>query len=208
VGWGSEPGSGNEDSQLNEKQMGIVKNNNVMATTSGTVGQVYFRTVRGKLIVSRLPGPGRKFSPRQLAWQKRFGEYSTKTKEFLKDPAVKEKYQARVDNQKFTAQMVAQSDMMRTPEVEKIDVSNYRGTAGDKIVVKTSGDMELTKVVVTVVAESGDVIESGGAVKHEMWPGIWHYNATIGNPGLRGSTVKVAVYDVHGNVGRKHLLIS
>jgi hypothetical protein len=60
--------------------------------------------------------------------------------------------------------------------------------------------LEATKVVVAVIAESGDVIESGEAVIRKIWPKGWYYYVTTGNPDFGGSTIKVAVYDLHGNV--------
>jgi hypothetical protein len=99
--------------------MAIVKNNPMMRSTTGTVGAVYFRIVRGKQIMCNRPAKGRKFTQRQLENQKRFGESSKRTKALLKDPATKQKYQARIDNQKFTAHMVAQSEMMNASKVEE-----------------------------------------------------------------------------------------
>jgi hypothetical protein len=187
--------------------MAILRNNPMMGTATGTVGLVYFRIVRGKQIVCNRPPRGRKFTQRQLENQERFGQSSKNTKALLQDPAIKEKYKARIDNNKFTAHMVAQSDMMNAPTVKDIDVSSYTGNVGDEIVVKANDDFGVTKVVVTVVAESGAVIESGEAVQNATLYLNWHYKASISNPDFKTSTIKVAAFDLPGNVGKMEYVL-
>jgi hypothetical protein len=189
------------------KTMAIIKNNPVMATASGKVGVVYFRQVRGKLFVCNKPPRGLPRSPKQLENQRRFGNASKGSKALLKDPEMKALYQARVDNDKFTAHMVAQSDLMKAPTVKSIDASAYKGTKGDVIAAQAKKDFKVSKVVVTITDKSGQVIESGEAAEELLSPDTWLYTATTDHPDLAGSVIQVKAIDVPGNTTTKELLL-
>jgi hypothetical protein len=187
--------------------MAIVNNNPIMRGVTGKVGPVYFRTVRGKQIVCNMPPRGLARSPKQLENQRRFGEASKRAKYMLAAEGMKEQYQTRVDNMKFTAHMVAQSDLMKAPVVRDIDTSEYTGQAGEEIVARVADNSRIKKVVVTIVASTGEVIESGEAVKGKIDTYNWIYKTTTVNTELKGSVVRAVASDLASDEGELQVTV-
>ena len=92
---------------------------------------------------------------------------------------------------------------MSVPVVKVIDSREYKGAAGDKIVVRAIDDFRVTRVRVELYAADGLLIEAGHADQNVN--GIdWTYTAIQANPaspGLAGCKITAIAFDVPGNEG-------
>jgi hypothetical protein len=59
-----------------------------------------------------------------------------------------------------------------------MDLSNYKGRVGDKILIQAVDDIGLVDVDVTISANDGSQIERGKAVENGVRTGHWIYTAT------------------------------
>lgn len=80
---------------------------------------------------------------------------------------------------------------LNAPSVDKVDVSEYEGAAGDPIVIRAHDDFDVTGVTVALTQADGAAIESGAAVETPANSGRWVYTASTTVP--TGTTVRIAV---------------
>jgi hypothetical protein len=181
-----------------KKIMGQLKNNPMMSTASGMVGDtIVFRQVRGKLVFANRPTKGRTLNEKQKATVQRFKNAAQYAKTALANADLKAKYTAGISGSRFTARLVAVSDYLNAPEVTLIDTTSYKGAIGNPIVVTATDDFMVTKVSVNILV-AGAVIESGDAVQDAVASQLWKYVATAAaTPG--STTIHVTAYDTAGN---------
>jgi hypothetical protein len=174
-------------------------NNLIMLGFSGKLGnQVVLRNVNGKIIMSNIPHrKNKKAVGKQIETCNRFRMASRWAKGILRDPEMLAAYREKAGKGQ-SAYNAAISDYLNSPVVSEINVSNYHGHAGDKIIVTAKDDFRVREVKVTIAGPGGKELEHGACKPGES--GIyWHYPATtdIGNP--EGLTVSAIARDYPGN---------
>ena len=87
---------------------------------------------------------------------------------------------------------------MNAPTVQHIDISGYRGRAGDTIAIRAVDDFSVTKVSVQIRNAAGTLIEEGEAAKGLN---CWRYRVTVPNLSISGSTIRATAFDRPGNTG-------
>ena len=100
----------------------------------------------------------------------------------------------------------ALEDFMNPPVVEFIDTNNYKGSPGDKIIIRAEDDFRLTGVKVQIFAADGSLLEAGDAVQNRNGCD-WTYTATkaISKPGK--STIKATATDVPRHEGTLEVIL-
>lgn len=97
----------------------------------------------------------------------------------------------------------ALEDFMSPPVVKLIDARDYKGAAGDRIVVRAVDDFRVTGLRLEIYGADGLLLEAGSAAQNMN--GIdWTYSVTKANPapaGLAGCKIKAIASDVPGNEG-------
>jgi hypothetical protein len=178
--------------------MGQLKNNPMMSTASGMVGDtVVFRQVRGKTVIANRPTKGRTLNEKQQATVLRFKNAAQYAKGALANADLKAKYTAGISGSRFTARLVAISDYLNAPKVTEIDTTAYKGVVGNPITVTATDDFVVTKVTVNILS-AGAVVETGDAIQDPVAHQLWKYVATAAAaPG--GTTIQATAYDTAGN---------
>jgi len=165
----------------------------------GKFDKSVYRTYSGVTIMSRLPNfTGRKWSKAQKDNRKRFRIASAHAKRELLDPEVREYYRKRAKPGQ-TANNVAISDFMLKPEIDDIDVKNYKGKEGNPIKVTVRHNLGVAAVIVMILNATGLEIESGMAIKMSA-TGDWVYMAKVPNPAFQGGRVVIRVSYPPGNM--------
>jgi hypothetical protein len=95
------------------------------------------------------------------------------------------------------------ADFFNASMVDEIDLSKYKGTAGNSIVIRAHDDFKVTRLLVAVSDTNGAELESGEAVETPPISGRWVYTAT--STAAQGTSVRVAVTvnDQPGGKGEK-----
>jgi hypothetical protein len=177
----------------------IVNDNVITRFSRGRLGDLIFRVVGDLSICSLAPDYSKmKWSKAQKDNRKRFRIASAHAKRELLDPEVREYYRKRAKPGQ-TANNVAISDFMLKPEIDDIDVKNYKGKEGNPIKVTVRHNLGVAAVIVMILNATGLEIESGMAIKMSA-TGDWVYMAKVKNPAFQGGRVVIRVSYPPGNM--------
>jgi hypothetical protein len=149
---------------------------------SGEMDGIVFADTEEKNRTSAYKKKKKAPSEAQLAVQKRFTKASVRADEALKDPAKREFYEMIALQRESTAHRVAHQDYLVKPSFLPLDLSEYEGNVGDKIMVIAKDDIGLASVVFTLTATDGTRIEQGPASEDGVRSGDWEYTATVAVP--------------------------
>lgn len=171
---------------------------------SGQMGDLVYRVVRGRTIISRKPlvsaeGP----TPEQAEQRERFKQAVAYGKIAMSDETVRALYEAaaRLKNSPVFALTVA--DFLHAPTVESVDLSAYTGQTGDPIHIYASDDFGVIGVHVSISDSLGDPIESGNAEPTTDGTGRWRYTAQNAIPAGISLNVSVTATDRPGGTAVK-----
>ncbi|ATA75210.1 hypothetical protein [Capnocytophaga sp. H2931] len=174
------------------------KNNIVTHGLSGKVGDILvFSQRNGKTIVSKAPKKRKgEDSEKQKQQQAKFQQAVLYGKAVLADDNQKALYETTGKK----AYNVAVADLLNAPKIESINVSNYKGNAGDTIVIRATDDFKVVSVKVIIQNADGSLVEEGEAVLQGI---DWIYIATAQNPDLSGDKIIIQASDIPANVTEK-----
>ncbi|UPK69708.1 hypothetical protein [Chitinophaga filiformis] len=189
--------------------MAYVKANPFTKGVSGTVGDMMnFRVRKGKTVVAVKRGPSTKPpTEEQQETNERFITASLFAQDAMKDPAIKAQYQKAAKGGQ-TAYNVALRDAMNPPVIDALDISGYKGTAGDLIAVKARDVITPVSVKVAIFSQAGVLLEQGDAVIKAKDRRFWIYTVTTANAALPGTRVVATAVDLPGNAAEKTITIS
>ena len=83
--------------------------------------------------------------------------------------------------------------------MDDLDLSQYKGRAGDRILINTYDDTGVVTVNVELTGTDGTIIERGQAVEMGVGTGYWMYTATV--PVATGTDIfiEAEAFDRPGN---------
>lgn len=178
-------------------------NSVVTRKLKGTLGkELVFREWDGKTVVAKAPkrregDP----TPAQAQTQERFLFATRYAKAVIKseDKSMAQAYAASL-RPRQNVYSRALEDCMSPPIVQAINTRNYKGAAGDTIVVRAIDDFRVVSVRVEIYASNGTLLEAGNAEMDEY--GLYSiYKATQVNNPLAGSKIVAIATDVPNNEG-------
>jgi hypothetical protein len=181
--------------------MAKVEMNAITQHFSGRLGDIIFRRFAGKLFAGMRPKP---FTgpptEGQIDVRLRFRKGISYAKAMMLDPVARSAYEQFGLNHQKSAFTAAVGDFFRSPSVDDIDLSLYKGKIGEKVVIMADDDVEVLAVQVVIRNQAGAIAEQGAAV---LTAGKWIYTATTALPLAQTATVEVTAKDRPGNVGTK-----
>src|SRR5215212_4163015 len=129
-----------------------------------------------------------------IAHREHFKEASVYGKRAMANPALCEFYKPIAEERGITIYTLAVADFLNEPEIKPLDLSDYKGQVGDKIVIRATDDLGLADINVTLTKTDGTAIEQGKPVEDGVHTGYWIYTAT--KPVALGSDIFVEVVGV------------
>jgi hypothetical protein len=181
--------------------MAKFKMNKMVEKATGTVGTMSFRTVGKTILFSSNPDHNGRQSEKQRLQRERFKRASTYAKTVLADPATKAAYAEKAASSGvdfMNAFSLAVKDYLKSPVVDAMDYSAYKGKIGDLIKLRVFDEFKVAEVRVSIVLPTSVVSESGVAI-HAADAANYTYIATKANTTLAGSKIVVVVTDKPGN---------
>jgi len=175
------------------------KLNPMFENVSGGLGELVFRVIRGKVVISRKPEMnGSELSEEQVEHRERFKQAVAYGKSVMADGEVRPLYEtaAKARNMPIFALTVA--DFFNAPTIHNVDISAYNGQAGSKISILATDDFSLVNVHVSLSNDQGNVFESGAAVETSEGSGLWVYTALVSAPNEAAINIKVVATDRPG----------
>lgn len=173
-----------------------------IAGFSGAMGEMVFADTKEKNRTTAYMKTHYTLSQAQLDHQERWKEASARAKQALEDPTVRAFYETIAVERDVHTFVVAFTDFLVPPTFKPLDLSEYKGKVGDKIIIRAKDDIGLTHVDVNIVAQDGTPIEQGQAIEDGVRSGNWSYTAT--RPVALGTDVFIEIKGVDhaGNKGQ------
>jgi hypothetical protein len=171
---------------------------------SGTIGDLVFaRLKNGKVIVRRRPVRKTEKKAGEIANQAGFIRAVAYAKAvWNSQPELQAKYKAAARQQGRQGFHLAKADFRLPPKIGDVDLSAYRGNAGDLIRVVATDDFEVKEVLLVLRRLSGELIEQGAALPGN---GAWSYRAQTQVPAGETVTVETIAVDYPGHTVSKRL---
>ncbi|WP_207425558.1 hypothetical protein [Pedobacter sp. SYSU D00535] len=101
---------------------------------------------------------------------------------------------------------IAIADMLQAPDIEKIDMSNYRGLQGDQIKITVTYELQAADVRVSIYNPDDTLAEEGIALRSENEI-EWIYTIQSSST-LPGDKIVIVASDVAGNRSTEEKLLS
>jgi hypothetical protein len=166
--------------------------------------QVVLRTQNGKSILAKLPKKSDKEpSAAQLEVRRNFRSAINYAKAAMADPVLKAMYESHAGNG-LAAHVIALTDYLKSPKIDRIDVLEYRGKVGDRIIVSASDDFQVSKVKMRIFAADETIIEEGPCIQDPI-RGEWIYTATVEVDALADMKLVAIAYDNPDHTGQSSL---
>lgn len=173
------------------------ENNVLTHGLSGKIGDLLvFRNVNGKTIVSKAPAKSSKApSEKQMEHRENFQEAVIYGNSVRLTPELKALYESSLQEGQ-TLYRVALADFMKAPKIKEVNMDEYTGLKGSRIVIRAIDDFMVKEVVVAIYATDATLVEQGFAAKHIN--GLdWIYTATQNNQ--VGAKIVITASDIPGN---------
>jgi hypothetical protein len=174
--------------------------NIVLHGASGKIGdQIVIRQRHGQTILAQAPGEMQKPpTPAQQAVVYGRG--------VMQQPGEKAEYAEKAAGP-ISAFNVAVADFMQAPHIDEIDLTGYRGQAGDPIRVRATDDFKVALVRVSIHNADGTLVEEGDAAQQPNKLD-WVYTATALNNSTVGDKITVRATDKPGRAGEQEMTLS
>lgn len=155
-----------------------VKLNPAFEGMSGTLGEIVFREVRGRTVVSRKPDTANdQPTVGQVAHRERFKLAAAYGKSVMADAALRPLYEEAARRKNVPVFSVTVADYFNAPVIGEIDLSQYTGARDSVITVPATDDFGVQSMQVIISDDQGNHIESGAAQETAQGSGRWVYIA-------------------------------
>ena len=180
--------------------MAKIKFNGFVDEIRGGVGGLVVRKSRGKFTLSNKPDMSM-LEPSQAQADQRqaFGRAVGYGKMVMEDPALLAFYEGLAEQKDKPAFSLAVGDFLTPPTMDDLDLSQYKGRAGDRILINTYDDTGVVTVNVELTGTDGTLIERGQAVEMGLGTGYWVYTATVPVPAGTDIFIEAEAFDRPGN---------
>ena len=169
-----------------------------IAGFSGAMGEMVFAD-QGERTVAYMK-KHREPSEAQVIWYERWKEANAYAKSVMADPVKHEFYKTVAEEKDIPIFALAMGDFLNPPSFKPLDLEQYKGNAGDPILIRAVDDIGLVSVEVALSKVDGTDIEKGLAVEAGLRSGNWVYTSTQAVP--LGSDIFIEVAGVD-HTGKK-----
>ena len=177
--------------------MAAIIHNLVTPFIKGLLGSIVFKRRNGKPYAAMKPIPSTLApSASQLQVQQRFREAQHYARTVMADPVRRAVYEQAATAQGKSVFALAAGDFFSAPNISRINIDDYKGRVGDKIVITVLDAVAAASVNVLVRASNGAVLEQGAAAKDFEF---WTYTATTAVAAGQNVTIEVTAKDRPGN---------
>jgi len=100
----------------------------------------------------------------------------------------------------------AMNDYLNPPEVERIEIGDYKGHKGDTIKIVATDDFRVKNVDLQLLSGDGVLIEEGPCTPGHS-KDVWKYSVTKDGPSVAGFVITAKAFDYPGNRGERSVEI-
>jgi hypothetical protein len=176
--------------------MATVEYHPLLTKVIGRTEGLVMKTYKGKSYYSKRPDfSKRKLTEKQLEQNGKFRAASHYAKTALKNPELYDLYAIVARKKRIPVAGAATADYLNPPKIYFVDLRNYRGNAGDSILVHAEDDAETIRVEVAIRNSNNELMEEGVATKGAAW--IYTCTTTLPETGVYA--LEVVAVDRPGN---------
>lgn len=150
----------------------------------------------GAILKSNPSEPEDQFSLNKMLEKRRLQQAVVYGKAALKDFLKKQSYESASDGRNPFE--IAFADFLNAPSIDSIDLSEYSGRIGSRILITVIDDFAVSSVYVKIQNADGTIADEGYAS-----PGLfsteWIFTASQSNPDLSGDKITITATDLPGN---------
>jgi len=181
-----------------------VKLNPAFEGMSGKLGEMVFREVRGRTVVSRKPAlNGSEPTPGQTDHRERFKQAVAYGKSVMADPETRLLYEAAAKNKDMPVFALTVADFFNAPVIHEVDLTEYHGQMGNQIKIITGDDIGVIQVGVHITDLQNTPLEEGNAVETSPGSGHWIFTTTTNVSPLPSVNIRVVATDRPGGTAVK-----
>jgi hypothetical protein len=144
----------------------------------GAMGDMVFKKRGKKVYVSIKPEGTSDPSEKQVAQRRYFKKAVNYATSVMADETSRAFYEDLAQRRETTARALCMGDFLNSPTIDDLNLSQYKGSIGDQILITTNDDIGVVRVNVQLTETDGRVIEKGQAVELGAGSGNWAYTAT------------------------------
>jgi hypothetical protein len=183
--------------------MANITNNLVVQGARGKVGnQLVYRKRGDKTILAKMPEqkPGRKATGKQSEKRDQLVYASLYAQGVMVSDKLRKKYEKKA-TETLTWHNLACRDFLVAPVVKKVNIKEYTGEPGSRIVIKATDDFRVISVKVKILNADRVLVEEGDAFLDPLNRNYWIYTARQSNNVLLGTKVIATAFDIPNNKG-------
>ena len=185
----------------------IVLNPAIQIISGDVGGFVYRQQDDGSVILAKqaLPDPTRQPTEAQAEQMQRFKEASARYRRLMEDGGTQAAYRQIMQERGVRAQQLralVMGDILGTPAVDTIDLSQYQGATGNTIRVLAEDTVGISRLTLSIYdTTASQEVENGEKVITTQIASTveWLYTATVSVAAEHAIEVRVAAYDLAGN---------
>jgi hypothetical protein len=179
--------------------MAMLDPNTVIGILQGKIGDLVFvRTKHGRVIVRQRPVRKSQFAAGELAGQSLLTQANVYVRRIRQEPDQYAVYQRAAGLNGKRACDLAKADFYHPPAINGVNLSAYRGNAGENIRVEAVDDFGLTTVMLTIAELDGSLVEHGATIP-EPSSSKWLYQAQVSVPSGQTLILHVSAVDHAAN---------
>lgn len=175
-----------------------VKLNPMFESARGQIGDLVFREMKGKTVVSRKPVITAAPTEGQIEARSRFKMAVDYGKGAMSGEDMRSLYKAAAKQRDLPVYAVMIADYFNAPTIHSLDLDGYTGQAGSVFGIIVTDDFAVASVTVQILDGFGNLVESGPASQAFDGPNRWNYNATATI--TSDITIEVVARDFPGGV--------
>lgn len=182
----------------------VVLNPALQVLSGDVAGFVYRQQSDGSVVVAKksVPDPDRELSEAQLDQMQKFKEASARYRRLLEDNDTLVAYQSLLKErgEKRLRAMVI-GDILKSPFISTLDLSNYHGAAGDTIRIIAEDNVGVARLTLSIwdVTDNDEVESAEMNIAKVAGTLEWVFTATASLTAGHEAEVRVSVYDLAGN---------
>jgi hypothetical protein len=182
----------------------VVLNPALQVLSGDIAGFEYRQQSDGSVVVAKkkLLDPNRELSEAQMEQMQKFKEASARYRRLVEDNDTLTAYQTLMEERGFSRlRAMVIGDILKSPVISTLDLTNYHGAAGDIIRVIAEDSVGVARVSLSIYDVTGDSEMESAEMNIQKVTGTveWVFTATQSLPAGHEAAVHVTAYDLAGN---------
>jgi len=182
----------------------VVLNPALQVLSGDVAGFVYRQQADGSVVVAKksLVDPNREPSEAQLGQMQKFKEASARYNRLVDEGSSMAAYETLMAERGVKSlRALVIGDILKSPVVSTLDLSNYHGAAGDTIRVIAEDNVGVARFSISIFDVTADAEVEAIETQVSKVSGTveWVYTAAVSLPAGHEATVRVTAYDLAGN---------